>query len=147
MVEHGDADVASHRSHRPGGRPLGGRHRHGANGGDRDEHHDESCGAAGELAVANQVGQPRREHLGLHDHRNGGDRGDRCDDRQVGAQRGNQPDEAQIDRAAPVDVAHRWTIGRCWVPIRLRKTQYVQPWYSNTTGVMTSATIVITFKV
>ena len=69
------------------------------------------------------------------------------DEHQMQAQRRDQPEQAPVDRAAPVDVAHRWTIGRCWVPIRLRNTQYVQPWYTNTTGVMTSATIVITFKV
>jgi hypothetical protein len=61
---------------------------------------------------------------------------------------GDQPDEADVDRPSPVDIAHEWwTTGRCWVPIRLRNTQYVHPWYNSTIGVITRATMVITFKV
>ena len=142
-----DADVVSHRPHRPGRRPFGGGRREPSNDSDRDEHGDQRGEAVGEFAVVDQIGEAVGERLGLDDHGERGDRCDRGDDHEVGAQRRDQPDQAQVDRAAPVDVAHRWTIGRCWVPMRLRKTQYVQPWYSNTTGVMTSATIVITFKV
>ena len=67
------------------------------------------------------------EGLGLDHHGDRRHRRDGGDDHQVGAQRRDQPDQSEVDRAAPVDVGHRWTIGRCWVPMRLRKTQYVQP--------------------
>ena len=100
-----------------------------------------------DCAVGDQVVEPVGERFGLGHHHQRGDCGDPGDHEQVDPQRWDEPDEPDVNRTAPVDVGHRWTIGRCWVPIRLRNTQYVHPWYSSTTGVITKATIVITFKV
>jgi hypothetical protein len=147
MVEHRDPDVVAHCSHRSGRRPLGDGGGEPSHHGDRGEDDHQRTDASRDLAVGDEIGETVRQCFGLHHDGDRRHRSDDPDDDQVRAQRGDEPDQPDVDRAAPVDVAHRWTIGRCWVPMRLRKTQYVQPWYSNTTGVMTSATIVITFKV
>ena len=128
-------------AHRARGGPLGGAGRGGASDGDAGEHEDQADEASGDLAVLHQVRETLGEHLGLDDDRDRRDDSNSGDDRDVSTQRRNEPDQPDVDRPTPADIAHdRWTTGRCWVPIRLRNTQYVHPWYSNTIGVITRAT-------
>ena len=147
VVEHGDSDVAPQRPHRPGRGPLGDGRRQPPH--DRDRRRVSSASVVRPSAISPSVTRSVSPSASASAWTTTAIAvtAATAATTTVGAQRRDQPDQSKVDRAAPVDVAHRWTIGRCWVPMRLRKTQYVQPWYSNTTGVMTSATIVITFKV
>ncbi len=148
VVEHGGPHVVADRRHRSARRPLAhpgadrADRRHRA---ERDEHAGES---ARDVADLDEFGETVGEQFGLDEYGQRRRDGDSTDDDQVSTEAGEQSEEADVDRPAPVDTGHdRWTTGRCWVPIRLRNTQYVHPWYNSTIGVITMATMVITFKV
>ena len=146
VVEHDGPQAVSRRPHRTPGRPFGHRRRgapHGGNSGQEDEHPSSRHGA-----LLHELGESVGEEFGLGDDGASGRNRHHGDDGEMSAKARNEPHEPDVDRPAPADVAHdRWTTGRCWVPIRLRNTQYVHPWYNSTIGVITRATMVITFKV
>ena len=83
-----------------------------------------SCGSPGAPEYSASEGVMDRFDPRWDDDRDRRDDSNSGDDRDVSTQRRNEPDQPDVDRPTPADIAHdRWTTGRCWVPIRLRNTQ------------------------